>query len=91
MPLKRLSDVKRPDGTVPIGALSKRVKLEELKEEVWAKVSIIGPKAEITIRYMPGVKVNMSVAYNDGRFCIERVIVLGRDHQMRLECAVVAS
>jgi hypothetical protein len=89
MPLKTLSDVKRPDGTVPVGSMSKRVKLEELGQEVWAKVSILGRKAEMTISYQSDVKPNLFVAYENRRFRIERVKVLGRDVQMHLVCAQV--
>jgi hypothetical protein len=91
MPLPRLSDAQHADGTVPIGALSKRVRLEELNQEVWAKVSIAGREAQITIPYMPGVKVTTSAAYENRRFRIERVIPLGLDVQIRLECTEVSS
>lgn len=90
MPLKRLSDVKRPDGTVPIGSMSKRVKFEDLGQETWAKVSFLpGQKAEMMIPYQSDVKPNMFVAYENRRFRVERVKVVGRDVQMRLVCTQV--
>jgi hypothetical protein len=88
MPLKRLSDATRPDGTVPIGAMCKRVQLEDLGQEVWAKVSVFGRKAQVTISYMAGVKANTPIIYEDHRFRIERVLELGLREQIRLECSV---
>lgn len=87
MPLRRLSDVKRSDGMVPIGSMSKCIKVDG--QEVWARVSLLGPKAEMTFNYMPGVKVNTPVAYEDHRFRVERVIELGLHEQIKLECAKV--
>jgi hypothetical protein len=89
MPLKRLSDATRPDGTVPIGAMCKRVQLEDLGQEVSAKVSVSGRKARVTISYMLGVKANTPITYEDHRFRIERVRELGLQIQLQLECSVV--
>jgi hypothetical protein len=86
MPLKRLSDVKRRDGIVPVGAMCSQIRLQDLGQDTWAKVSILGNRAEMTIPYTSGLKMNMIVAYEDRRFSIERVSELGLKQQMRLEC-----
>lgn len=86
MPLRRLNDAKRHDGSVPLGSMSKRVRLEELDQEIWAKVSIRGGQAKITIPYLSAVRANTLVAYEDRRFRVERVVPLGSSQQMRLDC-----
>lgn len=91
MPLQRLSTVKRHDGRVSIGSMRCRVKLEELEQEIWARVSICGGRAEITARHFTGVRANMSVAYKNRRFRIQHVVPIGRDEQMTLECVEVGS
>lgn len=89
MPLRRLSDAKRPDGLVPLGSMTKTVRLEELGQEIWAKVSIRGGQAKITIPYMSAVRAKTFAAYGDRRFRVERVVPLGSNQQMRLECSEV--
>jgi len=86
MPLQRLSDIKRADGIVSVGSMSKRIKVDD--REVWARVSRFGRKAEVTFNYMPDVKTGMLVNYEDHRFRVERVVELGRREQIRLECSV---
>lgn len=86
VPLKRLSDVKLPDGRVPIGAMSDRINVEDLSQELSAKVSDRKGKTEFTINYFAGVKANMSVTFENRRFRIERVIPLGKDEQLTLVC-----
>jgi hypothetical protein len=86
MPLKRLSDVKQPNGMVSVGSMSKRIKVDD--REVWARVSRFGHKAEVTFNYMPDVKTGMLVNYEEHRFRVERVIELGTREQIRLECSV---
>ena len=86
MPLKRLSDVKQANGIVAIGSMSKRIKIDG--QEVWARVSRFGHKAEVTVNYIPDVKTGMLVNYEEHRFCVERVIELGTREQIRLECSV---
>lgn len=86
MPLRRLSDVKRPNGLVPVGSMSKRVRLEAPDQEIWARVSIRGKKAEITIPYLPGVRANTLVAYDNHQFRIDHAAVLGSDEQICLRC-----
>ena len=89
MPLKRLSNVKRSDGIVTVGSMSKRVKLEKLGQETWARVSLLGRKAEMTIPYQSDVEENTFVTFEDRRFRIERAIVLGLKVQVRLVCTQV--
>jgi hypothetical protein len=91
MPLRRLSGVRRPDGLIPIGAVSRRVRLEELDQEIWAHVSIRGEKAKITIPYIQGIRVGSVVAYESRRFRVEQVLVTGSDQQIRLECSEPAA
>jgi hypothetical protein len=86
MPLRRLSDIKRADGMVPVGSMSKPIKVED--REVWARVSRFGRRAEVTFNYMPNVKMGMLVDYEDHRFRVERVVELGLREQIRLECSV---
>jgi hypothetical protein len=86
MPLRRLSDIKRADGMVSIGSMSKRIKVDD--REVWARVSRLGRKAEVTLNYMPDVKMGMLVDYEDHRFRVERVVELGLREQIRLESSV---
>lgn len=71
---------------MPVGSMSKRVRLEALDQEIWAKVSIRGGKAEITIPFLPAVKANMLVAYDGRRFRVERVVNLGSEEQLKLAC-----
>ena len=47
MPLRRLSKVKRRDGLVPVGSMSKSVRMVELDQETWARVSIRGREAQL--------------------------------------------
>lgn len=86
MPLRRLSDIKRTDGMVSIGSMSKRIKVDD--REVWARVSRLGRKAEVTFNYMPDLKMGTLVDYEDQRFRVERVVELGLREQIRLECSV---
>jgi hypothetical protein len=86
VPLRRLSDGKGPDGLVPLGSMSKWVRLEELNQEIQVKVSIRRRKAEITTPYLQGVRVGMFLAYENRRICIDRVEVLGLDQQICLKC-----
>jgi hypothetical protein len=92
MPLQRLSDVKGRDGRVSIGSMSHQARLVELEQPIWARVSMCGERAEFTTNHFPGVKANMSVAYENHRFRVERVIpIASRDEQMTLECVKVGS
>ena len=86
MPLPRLSSRRRPDGVVPIGSMSRQVSWEELSQEIWARVSVHGENADITVPYIPGVKSKMHLTYAGTRFQIERVTSLGSDEQIRLYC-----
>jgi hypothetical protein len=90
MPLPRLNSRINKDGTVPIGAMRSRIKLEQLNNlEVWAKVSALGRKATITLHQVPDLRSNMFLISGDRRFRIERVMELGTGIQMQLECAEV--
>lgn len=91
MPLRRLSSIRQRDGLVPVGAMSLQVRLEELGQEIWAHVTIRGKKAKITIPYVQGVNVGMIVAYENRRFSVDRVVVLGSNQQIRLECTGAGS
>jgi len=61
-----------------------KVVLENAKLAVKAHVSIIGRRAEFTADYIPGIAAGTILSYRGKRFLIERVLVLGRQEQMKI-------
>lgn len=86
MPLKRLNQRVNRDGTLPVGALSMRISLENPPQDLWAKVSIHSGKATIIISYLRGLTAGAFLVYEGRRFQVDRVVEIGLKVQLRLEC-----